>query len=149
MPDGRLRAVYLGSIRRFCLELLILVTILPSLSGCLLISGAVQTSDSTSDGGNVYVDFVSADGTDTRAVQTNFPAQALEVLVAARTEHGQLRIEILDEQNSVVLALDAQSMEEWRQGIVTTDVEGIFRYRIRATGAQRGTFQILYQPADG
>lgn len=146
MLDRLFCAIYPS--QHFCLRLLILAVLLPLLSGCLLISGAIQTSDNTSDGGNVYIDFVSADGTDTQIVQTNFPARPLEVLVSARTEHGQLRVEILDEQDSVVLTLDAQPSEQWRQGMVTTDVDGTFRYRIRATGAQRGAFQILYQPAD-
>lgn len=131
------------------LKLCILVMLLPLLSGCLLVSGQTQTGDSTDDGGNVYVDFVSAEGTETRTVQTNFVARSLEVLVSARTEQGQLRVEILDANDSVALVLDAQPSEQWRQGIVTTDDAGSFRYRIRASGAQRGAFQILYQPVDG
>ncbi len=147
MLDRYLGAVSRYSIRRSCFRLSILAAILPLLSGCLLISGPIQMSDSTDDGGNVYVEFVSADGSDTRVVQTNFVAHPLEVLASARTESGQLRVEILDGQNSVVLAIDAQPNEQWRQGRVTTDVEGNFRYRIRAKGAQRGALQILYQPA--
>jgi hypothetical protein len=30
---------------------------------------------------------------------------------------------------------------------VPTDTKGMLHYRIRATGAQHGSFQILYQPA--
>ncbi len=119
------------------------------LSGCLLISGPVESSDSTADGGNVYVGFVSADGNDTRTVTTNFPDQTLEVTVFAQNQRGQMRVEILDVQNSVSLALEGQVEEQARAGTVRTNTAGEFRYRIRATGAQRGAFQILYQPADG
>jgi hypothetical protein len=120
-----------------------------SLSGCLLISGPVQSTDSTPDGGNVYVGFVSAEGSETRTVDTNFPAQELEITVFAQNQRGQMRVEILDEQNSVVVAVEGQADEQARVGKVQTNGEGEFRFRIRATGAQRGAFQILYQPTGG
>jgi type 1 fimbria pilin len=109
-------------------------------------AGSQESSDSTTDGGNVYVSFVSSDGTETRSVSTPFPDQQVELTVSARTDAGQLRIEILDPQDSVVMALDAQPTEQYRPATVTTDESGNFRYRIRATGAQNGEFQILYQP---
>lgn len=119
------------------------------LSGCLLISGPIQSADSTSDGGNVYVAFVSAEGTETRAVTTNFPDQTLDVIVYAQNTRGQMRIEILDPQGSVAVAVEGQAEEQTRSGRVRTDAAGEFRYRIRATGAQQGSFSILYQPASG
>lgn len=117
-----------------------------TLSGCLLISGPVQSTDNTPDGGNVYVGFVSAEGDETRTVTTNFPSQELEVTVFAQNQRGQMRIEILDEQSSVVLPVEGQAEEQARVGRVQTNADGEFRFRIRATGAQRGAFQILYQP---
>lgn len=149
MPERDQRGASWHTLARGSRKLCLLLVLLPLLSGCLLVSGQTLTGDSTADGGNVYVDFVSAEGTDTHEVQTNFVERQLEVLVSARTERGQLRVEILDANDSVALVLDAQPSEQWRQGIVTTDGEGNFRYRVRATGAQRGTFQILYQPVDG
>ncbi len=119
------------------------------LSGCFLISGAVESTDSTPDGGNVYVGFVSAEGNDTRTVTTNFPNQTLEVTVFAQNQNGQMRVEILDTQNSVSLVVDGQAEEQARVGTVQTNAAGEFRYRVRATGAQRGAFQILYQPTNG
>lgn len=116
------------------------------LSGCLLISGPVQSTDNTPDGGNVYVGFVSAEGSETRTVDTNFPDQEIEVTVFAQNQRGQMRVEILDEQNSVVVSVEGQADEQARVGKVQTNAEGEFRFRIRATGAQRGAFQILYQP---
>ncbi len=119
------------------------------LSGCFLISGAVESTDSTPDGGNVYVGFVSAEGNDTRTVTTNFPNQTLEVTVFAQNQNGQMRVEILDTQNSVSLVVDGQAEEQARVGTVQTNAAGEFRYRVRTTGAQRGAFQILYQPTNG
>jgi hypothetical protein len=139
---------YTPDVRRLSLRLLIPLLLLPWLTGCFLASGLTETSDRTSDGGNVYVSLVSAEGTETRELQTNFVSHPLDVTVFARTERGQLRIEILDPQDSVVIALDAQPAEQYRRAIVPTDEEGILRYRIRAVGAQRSVFQILYQPAD-
>jgi hypothetical protein len=120
-----------------------------TLSGCLLISGANQSADSTGEGGNVYVSFVSAEGNDTRIVQTQFPGQILDLTVFARNERGQMRLEVLDERGSVMLSLEGTAQEQVRPGQVQTNTAGEFRYRIRATGAQRGEFQILYQPAGG
>jgi hypothetical protein len=94
----------------------------------------------------VYVGFVSAEGSETRTVDTNFPGQEIEVTVFAQNQRGQMRVEILDEQNSVVISVEGQADEQARVGKVQTNAEGEFRFRIRATGAQRGAFQILYQP---
>lgn len=118
-----------------------------SLSGCFLVSGATRSADQTSDGGNVYVSYVSAEGTETTAVSTNFPSQRLEVTVFAQNRSGQIRIEVLDAQSSVVLSVEGTAQERVGQAFVQTDPSGTFRYRVRATGAQRGSFTILYQPA--
>lgn len=120
-----------------------------ALTGCLLISGPTQSSDSTPDGGNVYVGFVSAEGSQTSVVKTNFVSQELEVYVLARNEKGQMRVEVLDEQGATVFAIEGQAEENGKRGLVRTNAAGEFRYRIRATGAQRGAFQILYQPTGG
>ncbi len=120
-----------------------------SLSGCLLVSGGNQSADSTAEGGNVYVSFVSAEGNDTRIVQTNFPNQTLDLTVFVRNERGQIRIEVLDERGSLALSVEGTAQEQVRPGQVRTNAAGEFRYRIRATGAQRGEFQILYQPTGG
>lgn len=119
------------------------------LTGCFLISGQVASTDNTPDGGNVYVGYVSAEGVETRTVTTNFPNQALEVTVFAQNQRGQMRVEILDAQNSVSMVVDGQAEEQARVGRVQTNEAGEFRYRVRAIGAQRGAFQILYQPTNG
>lgn len=125
---------------------LLLATVL--LQGCLLISGAQQSADRVIDAGNVTVQFVSAEGTELRQVQAADEARDLDVTVYARAERGQLRIEVLDAQNSVRFVIEGAPEEQIARGIVPTDAQGMLRFRIRATGAQRGGFQILYQPAD-
>lgn len=91
--------------------------------------------------------FVSAEGTETQAVATNFPSQQLEVTVFTQNRNGQIRIEVLDPQGSVVLSIESTAREGVAQALVQTDSQGTFRYRVRATGAQRGSFTILYEPA--
>lgn len=127
-------------------HLFLILLVMPLLSGCLLIAGEQASNDNTADGGNVYVTLVSADGNEVRRVPTRFRNRALTVFVSARNEQGQLRIEVLNPDNSAVLVVDAQPSDQTKPGVVTTNAAGEFRYRIRATGAQNGEFQILYQP---
>ncbi|MBV9789718.1 MAG: hypothetical protein JOZ51_16135, partial [Chloroflexi bacterium] len=61
-------------------------------------------------------------------------------------ERGQIRIEVLDDRGSVALSVEGTAQEQVRPGQVRTNAAGEFRYRVRATGAQRGEFQILYLP---
>lgn len=139
-PGRRYGARLLRLSRALCVVL--------ALSGCLLMSGPTQSADSTADGGNVYVSFVSAEGSQVRSVTTPFPDRELEVIVFAQNERGQLRIDVLDPQGSVVLALNGQPEEQTRTGRVRTDAAGVFRYRVQASGAQNGSFSILYQPVE-
>ncbi len=118
------------------------------LTACLLISGPTESADSTTDGGNVYVGFVSAEGSETRVVATNFASQAIEVTVLARADSGQMRVDVLDESNASVIAVEATAEERGSSGTVQTNAQGEFRYRIQAAGAENGTLQILYLPAD-
>src|SRR5947209_20092022 len=86
--------------RRIVERVLYLGALLPLLSGCLLMSGPRESSDRATDGGNVKVDFVSAEGTETRSVQAaNGPAK-LALIVSAQAERGQLRIEVLNPQGT-------------------------------------------------
>ncbi len=129
------------------IRMLCVVLVLPWLTGCLLISGGQQSTDRVIDAGNVTVQFVSAEGTETRQVQAADGASELDVTVYARAERGQLRIEVLDPQNSVRLVVEGTPEERVSRTTVQTDAEGMLRFRIIATGAQRGGFQLLYQPA--
>ena len=119
------------------------------LSGCLLISGPTESADTTGDGGNVYVGFVSAEGSETRVVSTNFVSQQIEVTVLARAERGQMRIDVLNVDDASAIVVEATAEERGDSGTVSTNAQGEFRYRIQAAGAKNGTLQILYQPAGG
>ncbi|CAA9292074.1 MAG: hypothetical protein AVDCRST_MAG93-3978 [uncultured Chloroflexia bacterium] len=119
----------------------------PLLAGCLLLSGAQQSADRAEDAGNVSVQFVSAEGTEVREVTVADAATNVLVTVFARSEQGQLRIEILDPQGSATLVIEGTPEEQVARATVATDDNGVLRYRIKATGARRGGFQILYQPA--
>ncbi len=110
-------------------------------------SGAQQSADRAEDAGNVTVQFVSAEGTEARQVQAANAATRLDVTVFAHAERGRLRIEVLDPQSSVQFAVEGTPDEQVGRAIVPTDAKGMLHYRIRATGAQRGGFQLLYQPA--
>lgn len=125
-----------------------LLLVLPLLSGCLLASGARESADRSSDGGNVRVQFVSAEGSETRTIQAADGATQLAVTVFAQAERGQLRIEVLDPQGAQVLVLEGTPEQRVAQAVVSTDAGGQLRYRIQATGAQRGGFEILYTPTN-
>lgn len=133
--------------RRRAWSLLRLVLALPLLTGCLLMSGAQQSSDRSTDGGNVSVQFVSADGTEVRQEPAADGPTDLLVTVFARAERGQLRIEVLDPQGSAMVIVEGTPEEQVARGTVPTDQAGNLRFRIKATGAHLGGFQILYQPA--
>ena len=128
---------------------LALLLLLPLTTGCLLIAGGQQSTDRAEDAGNVSVRFVSAEGSEVRQVVAADSATQLRVTVFAQVERGQLRIEVLDPQGSVALVVEGTAEERVARVTVPTDATGNLRYRIRATGAQRGGFQLLYQPAGG
>ncbi len=124
-----------------------LLVVMQFLTGCLLIAGDQQSADRAEDAGNVSVRFVSAEGTEVRQVLAADAPSSLDVTVFAQVERGQLRIEVLDPQDSVVFVVEGTPEEQVGRGTVPTDAAGNLRFRIRATGAQRGGFQLLYQPA--
>ena len=134
-------------LRRAQCALLVLV-VLPFLTNCLLISGAQQSSDRAVDAGNVNLQFVSMDGMEVREVAAADGAASLLVTIFARVDRGQLRIEVLDPNGSAVIVVEGTPEEQVARGTVPTDAGGMLRFRIKATGAHRGGFQLLYQPAD-
>ncbi|MBA3947314.1 MAG: hypothetical protein H0X37_22495 [Herpetosiphonaceae bacterium] len=129
------RALYLGML-------------VPLLSGCLLMSGPRESADRATDGGNVRVDFISAEGTETRHVQAADGPTKLALIVSAQVERGQLRIVMLNPQGAQVLVLEGTPEQHVAQVVVPTDDKGNLTYRIQATGAHHGGFEILYQPAE-
>ena len=118
-----------------------------SLSGCMLMSGELTSADTPPTGGNVSTSFVSAEGVDTRTLETG-AAGTLNVITIVSADQGSLTVELLDPNGSVVYAVTSRPQEPvTRSGSVPTNDAGELRYRVSATGARNGTFQILYQRA--
>jgi|GEM_PF-761896 len=118
------------------------------LSGCLLVSGEQSAADPHPTGGNLSTSFVSAEGDDLRTLATGAGPTVVNVILIVSIQQGELRLEVLDPKDSVVLAIDAQPDESvTKSGNVPTDDQGNLRYRVVARGARNGSFQLLYEPS--
>jgi hypothetical protein len=116
------------------------------LSGCMLMSGGRTSSDTLPDGGNVSASFVGADGRQEQTVATGSPRSAFNTIVIVEAERGELQVELLNADGSVAFAVKGRPDEAvTRSGSVTTNNDGQLRYRITATGARNGSYQLLYQ----
>ena len=116
------------------------------LSGCMLMSGGRTSADTLPDGGNVSASFVGADGRQEQAVDTGAARTAFSTIVIVQAQRGELQVELLNADGSVAFAVKGRPDEAvTRSGSVTTDENGQLRYRITATGARNGSFQLLYQ----
>jgi hypothetical protein len=134
----------------FLVSLLFLLALLFTLSGCLLASGEALTIDQQGGSGNLSAEFVSAEGLEERFLQTASPNSALQVIVIASVETGDLGVELLDPNGSVVFSVVARAgAQVTRSGLVPTDSEGRLRYRLNAFGARGGNYQILFLPGAG
>lgn len=115
------------------------------LSGCLLVSGEQTSSDTPLEGGNLSTTFVSAEGSEERVINTG-AAGTLNVITIVSINQGQLVVELIDAQGSVIYSVQGRAGEQvTKSGSVPTDDQGQLRYRINATGARSGGIQILYQ----
>lgn len=118
-----------------------------SLSGCIVISGAQNSTDARPAGGNTSMTFVSAEGSEVYTLETGASKAAMNVIVLMTVQEGDLRLEVLDEQGSVVMAVSSRPGQPvTRSGTISTDERGDLRYRVVARGARNGSFQVLYQP---
>ncbi len=119
------------------------------LSGCLLISGEQTSEDAQPAGGNFSTTFVSAEGGAERTIKTGAGPATLNVIAAIRVQQGELRLEMLDPNGAVALAIQGRPDEQVTKiGKVPTDNEGNLHYRIIARGARNGSIEVLYQPAE-
>lgn len=115
------------------------------LNGCLLASGRRTSSDVQAQSGNVTTTFVSAEGEETNTVETG-AAGDVAVIAIVGVEQGQLRLDMLDQNGSVVFSVDGRPNESRTfQGQVATDDRGRLRYRVFARQARNGSVQLLYQ----
>jgi hypothetical protein len=116
------------------------------LSGCMLMSGGRTSADTLPDGGNVSASFVGADGLQEQTVDTGAARAAYNTIVIVQAQRGELQVELLNGDGSVAFAVKGRPDEAvTRSGSVTTDEHGRLRYRISATGARNGSYQLLYQ----
>ncbi len=116
------------------------------LSGCLLISGERTAQDAQPAGGNLATAFVSAEGSEERSFAIGGPSREVQVTGIVSVETGDLTIELLQPDGSVVFSIGSRPGESiTRSGSVRLDDQGRLDYRLRATGARNGSFQMLYQ----
>lgn len=117
------------------------------LSSCLLTSGGITSTDTQAAAGNLSASFVSAEGQDERTLDVGEQSQ-LSVITIVSVAQGQLRIDILDPNGSVVLSVQGRPNEQvTKSGTVQTDANGALHYRVIAQGARNGSYQVLYQKA--
>ena len=120
------------------------------LAGCYLVSGErVETFliDETRPG--VYTaHFVSADGRQYREIEAGLPGVPVVVDVSARTEEGQLVLELLDIDYAPALTVTARfGLQGQGSAAVRTDGAGRIVLRISANEAHEGTFTLRYRLA--
>lgn len=118
------------------------------LSGCMLMSGAQDSADVIADGGNISASFVGADGRTERTLNVGMPGAALSATVIVQAERGELQVELLNPDGGVAFAVRGRPQESVsRVGTVTTDAEGLLRYRVQAVGARNGSYQVFFERA--
>ena len=71
------------------------------LSGCMIISGGRNSSDTLPDGGNISATFVGADGNTEQTLDTGAVRATLNAIVIVRAERGELQVELLNADGSV------------------------------------------------
>ncbi|MBC8075908.1 MAG: hypothetical protein H7Y32_07530 [Chloroflexales bacterium] len=117
-----------------------------ALSGCLLVSGERVANDVQSSGGTLSASFVSAEGNADRALDVGPGVREVQIVATIDVESGSLGIDLLQPDGSVLFSIDGRPNDRvTRSGSVPLDDQGRLRYRVRATGARNGSYQILYQ----
>jgi len=108
-------------------------------------SGGATSTDTQAAAGNVSASFVSAEGQDERTLDVGEQSQ-LSVIAILSVAQGELRVDILDPNGSVVLSVQGRPNEQvTKLGTVQTDANGELHYRVMAQGARNGSYQVLYQ----
>jgi hypothetical protein len=127
--------------------LLITLSLLVTLSGCLLVSGEATTIDLAGGVGNLSSSFVSAEGSEERTVQVSDGPTELQVIAIVAIESGDLEIELLQPDGAQAFAVAGRpDTQVTRSSLVRSDETGQVRYRISARGARNGGYQLFFQP---
>ncbi|MEN9935687.1 MAG: hypothetical protein RLZZ387_2266 [Chloroflexota bacterium] len=112
----------------------------------MLASGQRVSTDAGEQAGNHSTMFVSAEGAEVRSLSTGISGAELRVIIILEAEQGELRLDMLDANGAVALSAQSRPDEQvTRSGSVAVDAEGELRYRVSASGARNGGYQILYQ----
>ena len=131
---------------RQALNLIVTVAVLSLLSGCLLMSGETTSIDLQGDSGNLNTSFVSAEGVSERTVRVAEGVASVQVITMVAIESGDLTFELLDPEGAVVFSVASRpDGQVTRSSMVLTDINGEVRYRVKASGARNGNFQIFFQ----
>ena len=87
-----------------------------------------------------------ADGRTEQTLDTGAPRVSMNAIAIVQAERGELQLELLNADGSVALAVKGRPDEAVsRSGTVTTDAQGRLRYRVSATGARNGSYQVFFQ----
>ncbi len=96
-------------------------------------------------GGRVTVSVGKANGTSTKALETESSADVLDATVVLTVGSGSYKIELLGENGEVTLALEALGGETVRgQGRMAVDTFGDASYRVTALDAEQVEYSIEY-----
>jgi hypothetical protein len=126
-------------------SLLLLALLL--LGGCLLTSGEQQLIDRQGDAVALQLSLVGAEGAQSRTLAVGSANTEVQVIALLSVASGDLSLELLQPDQSVVFVLTARpDSEVTRSARVLTDADGLLHYRITATGARDGLLQLFVQP---
>jgi hypothetical protein len=97
-------------------------------------------------GGTISASFVSAEGSADRTLEVAPGLREVQIVATIDVESGGLGIDMLQPDGSVLFTVEGRPNDRiTRSGSVPLDEQGRLHYRVRATGARNGSYQILYQ----
>ena len=112
----------------------------------MLASGERVANDVQAGGGTLSASFVSAEGSADRTIDAAPGVREAQIVATIDVESGALGIDLLQPDGSVRFSIDGRPNDRvTRSGSVPLDDQGRLHYRVRATGARNGSYQILYQ----
>jgi hypothetical protein len=112
----------------------------------MLNSGHLRSADTRADAGNTSASFLSAEGEEVIALPVGPTYRSYEVITIVSIEQGELEIELYDASGAPALTVKGRPDQQvTRSGRLASDERGTIRYRVRATGARNGSYQILYR----
>ena len=117
------------------------------LTGCEAYTEMNSRSSQQQDGsgGKTTVSVGEANGTSTKDLETEVSGAILDAIVTLKVGSGSYKIELLDENDQVTLALEALGGETVSgQGLMAADAFGDASYRVTAVEAEDVEYSIEY-----